>query len=60
MAQPMPKITHLRLGREWHVVVIHQSGQREHIRRFQTRTEAKRWIRLKAKAWLEKRGYWGD
>ena len=49
-----------KLGREWYVVATHPSGQREHIRRFKTETEAKDWIARKSKAWLKKRGYADD
>ena len=47
----------LKLGHEWYVVATHPSGQREHVRRFKTETEAKYWIARKSKAWLKKRGY---
>ena len=42
------------------MVATHPSGQREHVRRFKTETEAKYWIARKSKAWLKKRGYADD
>jgi hypothetical protein len=48
------------LGHEWYVMATHPSGRREHIRRFKTEAEARRWITRKSKAWLKRRGYMGD
>ena len=55
-----PTIAYLKLQGEWYVIATHPSGQHEHIRRFKTETEARRWIIRKSKAWLKKRGYTGD
>jgi hypothetical protein len=52
-----PTIASLKLEHEWYVMATHSSGQREHIRRFKTEAEARRWIIRKSKAWLKKRGY---
>jgi NTE family protein len=43
-------------GDEWYVLARHPSGQREHVHRFKSETEAKNWIARKSKAWLRKRG----
>jgi len=50
----------VKLGDEWYVLARHPSGQREHVRRFKTETEAKNWIARKSKAWFKKRGYADD
>jgi hypothetical protein len=42
------------------VLARHPSGQREHVRRFKSETEAKNWIARKSKAWLKKQGYADD
>ena len=55
----MPSMITRKLGDEWYVLSRHPSGQREHVRRFKTETEAKNWIARKSKAWLKKRSY-GD
>src|SRR3984893_14773737 len=54
IAQPV------KLGDEWYVLARHPSGQRVHVRRFKTQSEAKYWIARKSKAWLKKRGYADD
>jgi hypothetical protein len=50
----------VKLGDEWYVLARHPSGQREHVRRFKSETEAKNWIARKSTAWLKKRGYADD
>ena len=58
---PVPQSSTLiiaqKLGDEWYVLARHPSGQQEHVRRFKSETEAKKWIATKSKAWLQKRGY---
>ena len=61
MPQPSASIIAepVKVGDEWYVLARHPSGQREHVRRFKTETEAKYWIARKSKAWFKKRGYAG-
>jgi hypothetical protein len=58
--RPSTSIIAQKLGDEWYVLARHPSGQREHVRRFKTDTQAKSWIAIKSKAWLKKRGYADD
>ena len=57
MPQSSTLIIAQKLGDEWYVIARHPSGQYEHVRRFKSETEAKKWIATKSKAWLQKRGY---
>jgi hypothetical protein len=50
----------VKVGDEWCVLARHPSGQRVHVRRFKTQSEAKYWIARKSKAWLKKQGYVDD
>jgi hypothetical protein len=43
----------VKVGDEWYVLARHPSGQREHVRRFKSATEAKNWIARKSTAWLK-------
>ena len=46
----------VKLGHQWYVLARHPRGQKVHVRRFKTESEAKNWIARKPKAWLKKRG----